>query len=135
MAYQNEQISKMTTKDTRYYVATASQRRQSHLRPIKTSLRRTKLVSLTQVPVGTSLRCLKLVSFIYVPGRRHKNISNRSAELTYQLCCHDDISAWYRTFKLVIKLGQFLWHNAVHILGVSCGSVSLRYQLVRCYNF
>ena len=47
MAYQNDQISKMTTKDIRYYAATASQRHQCHLRPIKTSLRHAKLVSLT----------------------------------------------------------------------------------------
>ena len=31
MAYQNDQILKMTTKQIRYYVATASQRRQSHV--------------------------------------------------------------------------------------------------------
>ena len=53
--------------------------------PVKMSLRYAKLVSLTQVPVGTSLKHLRLVCFIHVPGRRHKYIANRSAELTYQL--------------------------------------------------
>ena len=31
MPYQDDKISKMTTKDIRYYVATASQRRESHV--------------------------------------------------------------------------------------------------------
>ena len=49
-----------------------------------------------------------MVGFIYVPVRRHKEVSNRSDELTYQLRRHDDVSAWSGIFKLVTKMGQFL---------------------------
>ena len=60
------------------------------------------------MPVGMSLRRLKFVGFIYIPVRRHKDVSNRSEELTHQLRRHDDVSAWSRMFKLVTKMGQFL---------------------------
>ena len=39
--------------------------------------------------------------------RRHKNVSHRSDELTYQLRLHDDVPAWSGIFKLVTKMGQF----------------------------
>ena len=64
---------------------------------VVTSLRRVKLVTLTQVPVGTSLQRLKLVGFIYVTVRRRKDVSNRSASLTYQLRRRDDVLAWSAT--------------------------------------
>ena len=67
--------------------------------------------------------------------RRQKDVSNRSDELTYQLRRHDDVSAWSGAFKLVTKMDQFLLRTiSVNFLGVSGGSVSLRHQLVRCYN-
>ena len=49
-----------------------------------------------------------LVVFIYVPVRRHKDVSNRSVLLKYQLRRRDDVLLWSRTFKLVTKMGQFL---------------------------
>ena len=53
----------------------------------------------------------------------------------YQLQRHGDVSAWSGAFRLVAKMGQFLLHTiSVNFLGVSGGSVSLRHQLVRCYN-
>ena len=76
--------------------------------PVKASLWRAKLISFTEVPVGTSLRRLKSVGFIYVPVKHHKDVSNRSDELTYQLRRHDDVSAWFEMFKLVTKMVQFL---------------------------
>ena len=103
--------------------------------PGSTLLRLLKDVSLTYVPVSTSLRRLKLVGFIYAPVRRHKDVSNRSDEFMYQLRRHGDVSAWSGAFKLVTKMGQFLLRTiSVNFLGVSAGSVSLRHQLVRCYN-
>ena len=84
MTYQNDQISKMTTK-------TLGSMSLRHLKdtsliqvPVEMCLRRAKLISLAQVPVGMSLRRLRLVGFIYIPVRHHKDISNRSAVLTYQ---------------------------------------------------
>ena len=76
--------------------------------PVKTSLQHAKLVSLTWVPVGILLRRLELVGFIHVPERRHRDISNRSAELTYQVHRHDDVSVWYRTFQISNTIGQYL---------------------------
>ena len=58
-----------------------------------------------------SLRRLKLVSFIYASVRRYQGVSKKSEELTYQLQCHNDVLAWFGTFKLVILvkfIGQFL---------------------------
>ena len=68
--------------------------------------------------------------------RHRKDVSNGSDELTYQLQLHDDVSAWSGMFKLVTKMVQFLLcvYCAVNFLGVSGGSVSLTYKLVRCYN-
>ena len=54
---------------------------------------------------------LKLVGLVYVPVRRHKDISNRSDELTYQLRRHDYVLAWSGMFKLVTKMDQFLLHT------------------------
>ena len=87
------------------------------------------------MPGSTSLRRLKLVGFIYIPVRRLKDVSNRSDKLTYQLRRYNDVSAWSGMFILVTKMGQFLLRTiSVNFLGVSGGSVSLRYRLVRCYN-
>ena len=91
-----------------------------------------------RVPAEQLVR-LKLVSFIYAPVRRHKDVSNRSDEficqLIYQLRRHRDVSAWSGAFRLVTKIDQFLLRTiSVNFLGVSGGSFSLRYQLVRCYN-
>ena len=58
-----------------------------------------------------SLRRLKLVSFIYTLVRRHQIVSKKSDELTYQLRRHNDVSAWFGTFKLVTSvnfISQFL---------------------------
>ena len=82
-----------------------------------------------------SLRRLKLVGFIYAPVRRHKDVSNRSDKFMYQLRRHGDVSVWAGAFKLVTKMDQFLLRTiSVNFLGISGGSVSLRHQLVRCYN-
>ena len=94
--------------------------------PVKTSLRCANLVSLTQAPVGTSLRRLKLVGFNYVLVRRHKDVSNRSAESTYQLLLHDDASVWSGTFKLVTKMNQFLLHTMQYTSLVSQVAQSLQ---------
>ena len=58
-----------------------------------------------------SLQRLKLVSFIYASVRRHQGASKESDELMYQLRRHDDVSAWFGTFKLVTLvnfMSQFL---------------------------
>ena len=67
--------------------------------PVVMSLRLVKWVSLTQVPVFTSLRRLKLVGFIYGPVRGHKDVSNRSVSLTYQLRGGDGFLAWSATSR------------------------------------
>ena len=72
--------------------------------PASTSLQRLEDVGLIKVLVvttlpcaklvhrtRTSLRCLKLVGFISVPMRRHKDITNRSISLTYQLRRLNDV--------------------------------------------
>ena len=92
-----------------------------------------KLVSLTYVAVGTSLRRLKLVDFIYLPVRRRKNVY-RSVLLKYQLRRRDDVSAWFRMFKLVTKMGQFVQILGSMFFDISDGSDSLRYKLVRRCN-
>ena len=72
----------------------------------KKSLRRVKMVSLTQVPVRTSLRRLKLVSFVYIQVRHRIYVWNRSVLLKYQLRRCDDDSAY--SWSLITKMGQFL---------------------------
>ena len=53
----------------------------------------------------------------------------------YQLRRHRDVSAWSGAFRLVTKINQFLLCTiSVNFIGVSDGSISLRYQLVSCYN-
>ena len=74
--------------------------------PVMTSLQRVKLVSLSQVSIGTSLRRLKLVNRIYVPKRRHKNVSNRSVSMTYQLQRCDDVSAWSAMSRPIQDLNE-----------------------------
>ena len=54
------------------------------------------------------VRRLKLVVFICVPVKRRKNVSSRSALLTYQLRRCDNVLASSRTFKLVSKINRFL---------------------------
>ena len=77
------------------------------------------LVSLVQVAVGTSLRRRKLAGFIKVPMRRHKDVSNRSFLLTYQLRLLDDVSTWCGMLKLVTKICQFLLITKKYILALS----------------
>ena len=67
--------------------------------PVVMSLRLVKWVSLTQVPLVTSLQRLKLVGFIYGPVRGHKDVSNRSVSLTYQLRGGDGFLAWSATSR------------------------------------
>ena len=54
-------------------------------------------------------------------------------ELTYLWWRHYDVSAWSRTFQLVTKRDQFLLRTMNHLC-FSGDSVSLKYQLVHCYN-
>ena len=54
-----------------------------------------------------SLRRLIWVDFIYASVRRHKDVSKRSDESTYQVQRHNNVSAWFGTFKLVIKWANF----------------------------
>ena len=70
------------------------------------SLRRVKLISLTQVSIGTSLRRLKLFGLNYLPMIRHKDISNRSAWFTYQSRRCDDVSAWSATSRPIWDLNE-----------------------------
>ena len=67
----------------------------------------------------TSQRCLKMVRRIDVPVATLR---------------HNDVSAWFGTFTLVTKMGHSFAYYAVNFFGVSGGLVSLRYQLLRCYN-
>ena len=109
-------------------------------------------ISQTSVLFRYQLKCLCDVLSWSVSLRyqlvRHYDVSNWSvlftyqwdvtkasqiAELTYKLRRHDDVSAWSGKFKLVTEMGQFLLCT-VDFLGVTGGSVFLRYQLVRCYN-
>ena len=96
--------------------------------PVETSLRRVALVSLNQVQVGTLLRRLKLLGFFYIPFRHHKNVSSRFVLLTYQLRRRDNVSALFRTLKLVSKMGQFLLcTKAINFSGTLNGSAALKY--------
>ena len=95
--YQNDQISKLTTK---VYKTAASFRYQ---------LRRLCTVLSWSVRLS-----YQLVGIIYVPVRRHEHVSNRSVSLTYQqwpVTYHDDVLAWTRMVKLATKMGQFLLHT------------------------
>ena len=69
--------------------------------------------------------------------RRHKDVSYRFVLLAYKLQRLDDVSAWFGTFRLVTKICQFLLSTKQYIFAASHlanGSVSFRYQLVRCCN-
>ena len=83
---------------------------------VVTSLGRVKLISLTQVPVGTSLRRLKLVGFIYIPVRRHRDVSNRSVSMTYQLRRLSkvrDVSTYMRPKRDVAMTSHAGWVRTV----------------------
>lgn len=91
------------------------------------------LVALLQIPASTTYQKLRFYlgiscnflqhlqlavslrdqffDFIYVKVIRHKDVSNSPVLLAYQLRHRDDVLAWYETFKLVPKMGQF-WANA-----------------------
>ena len=104
--YQTERFSGICggSVSLRYYqyVATMSQRCRFHLGiSCDVSVAFLSQVSLTYVSTGTSLQRLKLYSFIYVPMRRRKDVSNRSVSLTYQLRCHNNVSEWSATSRLM----------------------------------
>ena len=86
--------------------------------PVETSLRLVQLASLIQVPVVTLLARLRLVGFVYAPLRRCKDVSNRSVLLTYQLKRRDDVSAWFRTFTLGTRMGEYLLGKRQYIFSV-----------------
>ena len=91
---------------TSQYVGTKSQDVCLIQVPVVTFLRRDKLVSLTQVPVGTLLRRLRLVGFTYVLLRRRKEVSNRSASLTYWQQRRDDASTWSAISQPILDLNE-----------------------------
>ena len=76
----------------------------------------------------------QLFHFIYVQVIRCKGVSNSPVLLAYQLRHCDDVLAWYGTFKLVPKMGQFLGNAHQYIFMAPQSSVSFGYQLVHHYD-